>query len=686
MANRSFICEKFIGIIFTFFIQFMAMAEPASALSQVEPSEGVWQGMISDYPIMLCVEGQKAAYYYAGKTSDIPLTKSSGMWTETVQGRITGLWYFKNHYNERSTFESFEGDWKAGKNKKPQSFRLERVSNEKEACSSELYKRTLLAPDYQKLTLELPQSGKVSAMTSAAIIRPDGSLWMWGERIPNLLGDGSVKSRRLPLHIGDGYVQIAVGSQAIGIKNDGSLWGWGDNSLGQLGGEKVGGLQAVKMGDGFVYAAAADRYSFAIKKDGTLWSWGGLDRTAHGEITGTPRSKPILLGKGFVSVSARDSHFAAIKHDGTLWMWGSNWDGQFGNGRDHNVTMGTHDYAEIPIPVGQDFAQVSVGYSHTAAIKRDGSLWIWGHGSWGKLGDGTENNHNKPIKIGDDFAQVAAGFLNTLAIKKDGSLWAWGGNQLGIFGDCTTNNHLVPIHIGDGFIEVAAGKDFWLALKKDGTQWTWGIPWEGDQMDVSRACRKPFKVVFGDSISKWEKKPEQVLVAALAVPKAPSNITRIAAGASHSALIRDDGSLWTWGNNEYGQLADGTTKESRTPKRVGDGFIDVNIDMQHTIGQKSDGSLWRWGVSDLFYLTGGQQQRQKELQPTQIFPGFIRVMRSGYQMDRALGLKADGSIWDWPYHWEIAKAPVQFGNGVKEIAAGKFGRFAIREGRQPLVF
>lgn len=546
----------------------------------------------------------------------------------------------------------------------------------------------------ESLTLPIPAIGLVAASRDAALITRDGTLWAWGEHERVQLKDGKRIASSVPQCIGTGYAQVAPGGyeHIVALKADGTLWGWGSPVLGQLGkngfentnqhGEHPPG--AVYMGNGFISTAAGQRYTFAVRKDGTLWQWGGLSRTAHGEVTGEIPDKPLVLGKDFVAVSAREEHFAAIKKDGSLWMWGNNFDGQLGIG---SCGLGGCENQGALIKVGEEFAQVSVGYSHTAAIRKDGTLWVWGHnGGWGKIGNGTaEQRVLSPTQIGTDYTQVVAGFSNTAAIKSDGSLWLWGGNSTGIFGDCTTETHPLPVKIGEGFVQVALGhpsygagqNEFLLALKNDGTFWTWGWKWEGKQTDIPVACRKGVRVTLDDGISMWDKPAGTPVKLVLQAPT-QTVIDSLAAGVSSSAMVKADGTLWTWGANNRAQLADGTTASRNLPKQVGNGYRQVYMDQQDTLVLKRDTTLWCSGCMNYLWLKAPKTALM------QVSKGMVKLLHSGYEHDkegmgRGLGIKQDGTLWDWLYYHDayigrqVVSPAQQAGSDISEVAILKYG-------------
>lgn len=654
--NRSFYCS-------------LLFLLSATVFADDSPTLGVWYGSIGDYPIMLCMEKDKTAYYYEGQSSEIELTmKNSARWVESVKGVVTGHWKI----SEQPNSSRINGIWSNARGKGNKPFKLFYLDDVGSACSSSSYQQTLLIPGEPRLSLPLAQA-RPAVMANgdfAAVLTANGELWRWSKKQP----------QPKPELIGKDYVQVALDlSHALGIKNDGSLWDLQSGIGGPLGGETDVGARPFHMGDGFVSVAVYGEFGVGLRKDGTLWSWASPESdTEHNPLMKRP-VKPTLRGKSFVSLSTGDGSFAAIKNDGTLWMWGSTHDGQSLVDNGGSWLSRLYRYA----PPGRDeegFMQVSVN-GHTAAIKKDGSLWTWGSGKWGQLGNGMdEGDSSLPIKVGDGFSQVVTSSLNTAAIKADGTLWLWGANQLEWFGDCSTARiRNTPVQVGKDFVQVALGNEFLLALKQDGSVWTLGWPWEGDQLDVPRACRKPARVQFGDGVSGWDKPAKGAIKPKLSSPAMPANIISIAAGGSHSAMVKADGSLWAWGNNEYGQLADGTTQNHNRPKRIGDGFKRVTIDDHYTLALKNDGDLMRWGAIPTTYLRGDfSQSRDKALAPTRIFPETAVLLHSGYQTGRGLGLRADGTILDWGYYSETSKAPTVFGHAVREIGASAFGSYAIR--------
>ncbi len=109
------------------------------------------------------------------------------------------------------------------------------------------------------------------------------------------------------------------------------------------------------------------------------------------------------------------------------------------------------------------------------------TLFTWGSGGYGRLGDNTTTSKSTPVTTfagGTNWKQVSAGNRHCAAIKTDGTLWTWGLGTSGQLGDNTTTNKLTPVTTfagGTNWKQVSAGSNQTAAIKTDGTLWTWGI-------------------------------------------------------------------------------------------------------------------------------------------------------------------------------------------------------------------
>lgn len=253
-----------------------------------------------------------------------------------------------------------------------------------------------------------------------AIIKNDSSLWMWGRQYCGEFGNNSTTGSAVPIKIMDGVIAVSAGGQSTSvIKADGTLWISGRNDFGQLGdGTLLTKCSYVKIMEDVVSATSGWCVTYAIQADGTLWAWGRNDKNQLGIDSTGNQLKPVkvLNDVAIVSTSATESKWtAAIKTDGTLWVWG--------------------EIQPIPKHVLSDVSSVAVGVDYVEAVKSDGTLWAFGNNTFGQLGNDTSVSTDSPIKIIEDVIKVASGGQNTMTILKNGSVWTWGRNEYGVLGN-----------------------------------------------------------------------------------------------------------------------------------------------------------------------------------------------------------------------------------------------------------
>ena len=293
---------------------------------------------------------------------------------------------------------------------------------------------------------------------NAGTIKTDGTLWMWGNDLYGGLGlNSSSFYKSSPIQIyggGTNWKIIACGHSHSGaIKTDGSLWLWGSNIYGELGTNdtvhRSSPVQTIAGGNVWKSIALGKTCSVAIQFDGSLWTWGRNTLGQLGTNDINHRSSPVQTvagGNNWKTIAAGYYTCAGIKTDGTLWLWGSDAFGQLGQ---NYVESGKSSPVQT-VAYGTNWRTVSCGYANTAAIKTDGTLWVWGSNLRGQLGDNTPFNKSSPIQTitgGTDWRFVSSGFYVTAGIKMNGTLWMWGENnnygQLGI--NTTSVNKSSPV-------------------------------------------------------------------------------------------------------------------------------------------------------------------------------------------------------------------------------------------------
>lgn len=338
-------------------------------------------------------------------------------------------------------------------------------------------------------------------------------------------------------------------THTLALKNDGTLWAWGNNSGGQLGNNTFTNSNIpirIGLANDWKEVFAGQSVSFGIKNNGTLWSWGINSSGQIGFTTTTSKKIPTLVDNTNnwkqISSSARENHTSAIKSNGSLWGCGNNGYGVIGNGTDNsNVFTFTQSGSEL------NWKQVSTEYRQTFAIKNDGTLWYWGF-SFGYT--------NIPIQVGTDnnWKYVSTGYNNVFAIKNDGTLWAKGTNDYGSLGNGTpfgSVSNFTQIGTDNQWKSIISLACSTIGIKNNGTIWVWGLNHLG-------------QLGLGDNINR--NSPTQI-----GTDSDWNFITAMDFDYStvlHCIGIKQDGTMWVWGNNYSGQLGNGSTTSVNIPTQI----------------------------------------------------------------------------------------------------------------------
>jgi alpha-tubulin suppressor-like RCC1 family protein len=357
-----------------------------------------------------------------------------------------------------------------------------------------------------------------------------------------------------------------------------SLWTWGGNTFGALGVNDTTSrstpVTTILGGTNWKFVFGRDNSS-VIKSDGTLWLW-GLNNSSLGINNNATRNTPVttILGEtNWKSVAGGNNYTAAIKTDGTLWTWGSRSGGGASSGQ-----LGVNDNISRSTPVttilgGNDWKSVSCGSDFTAAIKTDGTLWVWGVNDNGALGVNDTTSRSTPVTTllgGNNWKSTANGASYLVAIKTDGTLWLWGDNNFGQLGINDRTERSTPVTTilgGTNWKSVECGNIYTLAIKTDGTLWGWGENTSG-QLGVNDITSRSTPVTTLLGGNNWKS---------------------VTGGDFHTAAIKTDGTLWLWGGNGDGKLGVNDTATRNTPVTTilgGNDWKSVACGDAHTIAIK----------------------------------------------------------------------------------------------------
>jgi len=437
-----------------------------------------------------------------------------------------------------------------------------------------------------------------------AALASDGSVWSWGR---NDLGNVGVQysedlvpganpynfNRSSPVQTGLGYytmspTQIGLGSwqqlaagarHVIGIRSDGNVFTWGDNSYGQLADNtNVHKSSPIQISASYTNISAGNYHTTAINSVGELYTWGSLYNPTQFESPTTILIPNVTLS--WSKLSSSISHNMAIRSDGKLFVWGSNDSGRLGFNN-------TNNYFTPAVLDSNSWTQVSAGTSMSAAIRSDGALFLWGYNIYGQLGTFDRITRSSPVQIGtSSWSQVSTNMSHTIAIRSDGALFSWGQNNSGQLGIFNTLSRSSPVQIGtSSWTLLAAGQTHSVAIRSDGALFTFGYNASGN---------------LGDNTVVSKSSPVQI---------GASSWTQIAAMGDNTIALRINGSLFAWGNTVA--VGDLTGLAKSSPVQIGTsswtqvaaicvGQSGASLDPSNSTtftALRSDGTVWSWGYN-----------------------------------------------------------------------------------------
>jgi len=316
--------------------------------------------------------------------------------------------------------------------------------------------------------------------TFSVALKEDGTLWMWGQNINGILGNGSGTTTvvKHPTQIGTDtdWTDISVGRWFVlakKINND--LYGWGDNAWGNLAtGNTTAQYAPYLMAQNVKSFSAGYHHSMIVKTDGTMW---GVGANLYGQLAVGNAVNQLTWNKetsnatDWDKVSSGYYNSFGIKANGTLWSTGSNGLGITGTGNLAGVAT-----SFVQVGTDTDWKEISCGAEHVLGLKTTGKLFGWGNSDDGRLGITSAGAISTPqaVEASNIYTHIATSWDGSAIIKSDGTLYVFGVDN----GGTTGNSGDVPMQLGTSndwkTLALRVGGYHFGAVRNDSSIWAWG--------------------------------------------------------------------------------------------------------------------------------------------------------------------------------------------------------------------
>ncbi len=500
----------------------------------------------------------------------------------------------------------------------------------------------------------------------------EGHIFTWGSNNYGQLGDGTHRDFSSPIDItakfdlkNDKIVEISAGKiHSMAVSEQGRVFTWGNNEYGELGNDatKESNLPIDitanfnLKNDKIASISAGYSHSMALSEQGRIYVWGNNDDGQFGDGSTKGSYTPIditlsinIKNDNVKEVIASRSNSMIITSSGVLYVVGTNQLGQCGI----NASLIITNPQRVKI---QEEIIMSRGVSHNMALTKSGEVYTWGDNRYGQLGDGTQTNSTIPKDItssfnliNDKIIKVSTGEVNSMALSEKGRIYIWGDNSNGQLGDGTQTNSTIPKDITSSFnlvndkiVEISSGNFYSMVLSEKGSVFTWGINGTGQLGNGTHYdIYIPVDITPNFNLSN-------------------DKIVKIAAGNFHSMALSEKGSIFTWGNNQFGQLGIGVTSDIAfrvtTPQNItlnfsleNDKIKEISVGFVHSMVLTEKGKIYSWGNNLSGQLVDGTTNNS--ILPIDITSNFNitddEIVEISAEFLHSMALTEKGQVYSW---------------------------------------
>ena len=500
----------------------------------------------------------------------------------------------------------------------------------------------------------------------------DGYVYSWGYNGYGQLGDNTNESKAIPTRI-EGLDHIAkvyaYGNTSMAISEQGEIYVWGYK------------YSKVPTKINF-YSKAVDIHGkLILAEDGSVWY-----------LSENPSRIAGL--QNIVEIASGDNYYSALDTKGQVWVWGYNGYGQLSQGNRSNVdepvpvkvqknSENTEEEPEYEIL--KDIVEIKAGNDNLQMVSKGGSLYVSGYSGYGQLGTGEYKSYNTiatKAKNMDKTKFVDSNAYHSIASDTSGFVYTSGYNAYGELGNgtYTQSNEFGAIgdtyvHVSENRVAIEEGKsknikaslDNKFNLIKD-TVDSGNITYESLNNDIatvdSDGTINAKQMGTVEIIATHTITHKSTAIFVQVVPTEKTTVPKVEIGDTHSAALKADGTVWTWGNNSDGQLGIGDNVSKTYPIKVMEieNAIDVSVGYYDTVVVKKDGTVWSWGYNGYGQLGDGTSSSRTS--PVQVIrqdgAPLTKIVKVSAGTYRTVALDEDGNVWVWGYR--CGSSAVKFAN------------------------
>ena len=495
---------------------------------------------------------------------------------------------------------------------------------------------------------------------------------------------------------------IAVGyNHNLALDSEGHVYSWGYNGYGQLGDDSTSTKEIPTRIESLEEIEKVYCYkdvSMAINKQGEIYIWGykynktptkinfygkaislneKLILAEDGSVWNLSDNPSKIDGlKNIVEVTSGENHYAALDSKGKVWVWGYNRYGQLSQGNTTNVgtptTVKTQDTEGTSYQDLENIVEIQAGENTLQMLSSTGEIYISGYNGYGQLGEGESTSNitiAKKAKNMDQVKNIDTNTNHSIASDRSGFVYTTGYNgngQLGIGSNVSTNEYTVIgdtyVHVSENRISIEEGKDKQVTATLDNK-----FNLINDLVDQNNityeTLNNEIAIVDQDGTIHANKMGTVEIIAThtithksttifvQVVPVGKVTVPKLEIGATHTAALKTDGTVWTWGSNSYGQLGTGDNINKAMPAKVMDieNAIDISVGSYNTVVVKDDGTVWSFGYNGYGQLGDGTSSSRNT--PVQVIKQngkpLEKIVKISAGTNKTIALDENGNVWVW---------------------------------------